>query len=131
MLDIPSSLCHVGFVAGGLADGTKPQKGTDMTDKKVLDEVIDIEEFAKRGEPPPLAKAYRIRVNGEKFTVEKAEPTGREILTIAGLTPPEDYTLRVKQAGDRPRKVDLDETVDLRKPGVEKFKALPRDQTEG
>ena len=131
MLDIPSALCHVGFVAGGLADGTTPQKGTDMTDKKVLDEVIDIEEFAKRGEPPPLAKAYRIRVNGEKFTVEKAEPTGREILTIAGLAPPEDYTLRVKQAGDRPRKVDLDETVDLRKPGVEKFKALPRDQTEG
>lgn len=131
MLGIPSALCHVEFVASGLAASTKPQKGIDMTDKTVLDEVIDIEEFAKRGEPPPLAKAYRIRVNGEKFTVDKAEPTGREILAIAGLTPPEDYTLRVKQAGDRPRKVDLDETVDLRKPGVEKFKALPRDQTEG
>ena len=131
MLDISSALCHVGIVAAGLADGTKLQKGSDMTDKTILDEVIDIEEFAKRGEPPPLAKAYRIRVNGEKFIVEKAEPTGREILTIAGLTPPENHTLRVKQAGDRPRKVDLDDTVDLRKPGVEKFKALPRDQTEG
>ena len=42
-----------------------------------------------------------------------------------------DYTLRVKFAGERPRKVGLDEKIDLRRPGVEKFKALPRDQTEG
>ena len=34
-------------------------------------------------------------------------------------------------AGERPRKVGLDEKIDLRRPGVEKFKALPRDQTEG
>jgi len=37
----------------------------------------------------------------------------------------------VKIAGQRPQKVELDEQVDLRHPGVEKFKALPRDQTEG
>ncbi len=56
---------------------------------------------------------------------------GREVLELAGLRPPKDYTLRVKVAGQKPEKVGLDEKVDLRKPGIEKFKALPRDQTEG
>jgi hypothetical protein len=99
--------------------------------EEVVDDIIDIEEYAKRGERPPLSKGYRIRVNGEPFVVHDPTPTGRAILTLAGLLPPKDYTLRVKLAGQKPQKVDLDEKVDLRKPGVEKFKALPRDQTEG
>lgn len=99
--------------------------------EKVLDDIIDLEEYAKRGERPPLSKGYRIRVNGEAYVIHDPMPTGREILTLAGLIPPENYTLRVKMAGEKPHKVDLDEKVDLRRPGVEKFKALPRDQTEG
>jgi Multiubiquitin len=58
-------------------------------------------------------------------------PTGRAILTLAGLLPAEDYTLWEKLGGQKPRKIGLDERVDLRRPGVEKFKTLPRDQTEG
>jgi hypothetical protein len=95
------------------------------------DEIVDIEEYAKRGEKPPLAKGYRIKVNGTAVIMYDPNPTGREILTEAGLTPPEDYTLRVKRSGERPEKVGLDDRVNLRHPGVEKFKALPRDQTEG
>ena len=112
---------------------------TDHTDTKegdsgveaVLDDIVDLEEYAKLGKRPPLAKGYRIRVNGDPFVVHAPEPTGRAILTLAGLLPAEDYTLRIKMAGEKPRKVGLDEKVDLRHPGVEKFKALPRDQTEG
>lgn len=78
----------------------------------------------------PLSKGYRIRVNGDPFVVNEPMPTGRAILTLAGLLPAENYTLRVKMAGEKPHK-ELDEKVDLRRPGVEKFKALPRDQTEG
>jgi len=99
--------------------------------EQVLDEIIDLEEYAKRGEQPPLSKGYRIKVNGDPFVVNKPQPTGREILTLAGLLPAEEYTLRVKVAGEKPRKVGLNEKVDLREKGVEKFKALPRDQTEG
>lgn len=106
-------------------------EGRDSGEEAVLDEVIDLEEYAKRGERPPLSKGYRIRINGEPYVINKPEPTGREILTLGGLIPPEQYTLRVKMAGQKPHKVELDEHVDLRKPGVEKFKALPRDQTEG
>jgi Multiubiquitin len=106
-------------------------KGEEVGVEEVLDEVVDLEEYAKLGKQPPLSKGYRIRVNGEAFVVYEPTPTGRAILTLAGLLPAENYTLRVKLAGEKPHKVGLDEKVDLRRPGVEKFKALPRDQTEG
>lgn len=99
--------------------------------EQVVDDIIDLEEYAKLGKRPPLAKGYRILINGDAYVVHDPKPTGREILTLAGLLPADDYTLRVKRAGERPEKVGLDEHVDLRHPGVEKFKALPRDQTEG
>lgn len=79
----------------------------------------------------PNHKGYKIKVNGKQIVFADPSPTGREVLNKAELTPPEDYTLRVKVAGEKLRKVELDEKVDLTRPGVEKFKALPRDQTEG
>lgn len=97
----------------------------------VLDDIIDLEEYAKLGKRPPLAKGYRIKINGDPYVVHDPMPTGRAVLTLGGLLPAENYTLWVKRAGERPRKVGLDEKVNLRHPGVEKFKALPRDQTEG
>jgi hypothetical protein len=107
-----------------------PQKSEDGVEF-ILDEVVDLEEYAKLGKQPPLAKGYRIKVNGQPYVVNEPEPTGAAILTIAGLVPAKDYTLRLKLAGQRPEKIGLHEKVDLRRPGVEKFKALPRDQTEG
>jgi hypothetical protein len=103
----------------------------DNGEEAVLDDIIDLEEFARLGKQPPLAKGYRLTVNGKPFVVHDPKPTGAEILTLAGLLPVNDYTLRVKVAGEQPRKVPLNEHVDLRKAGIEKFKALPRDQTEG
>lgn len=105
--------------------------GDDSGVEEVVEEVIDLEEYARQGKRPPLAKGYRLKVNGDPFTIFEPKPTGRAVLTVAGLLPAENYTLRVKLAGEKPRKVGLDEKVDLRHPGVEKFKALPRDQTEG
>ena len=106
-----------------------PQK--DPGEEAVLDGVVDLEEYAKRGERPPLSKGYRIRINGEAYVVREPVVTGRQVLTLAGLVPVENFTLRLKMAGGKPEKVGLDEKIDLRRPGVEKFKALPRDQTEG
>lgn len=99
--------------------------------EQILDDIVDLEEYAREGKRPPLSRGYRIRVNGEAIIVETSRVTGREILTLAGLLPAENYTLRIKVAGGKPEKVKLDEPVDLRQPGVEKFKALPRDQNEG
>ena len=99
--------------------------------EEILEEIADLEEYARQGRRPPRCRGYRIRVNGDPHVFDYPDPTGREVLNKASLTPPEDYTLRVKLAGEKPQKVELDEKVDLRRPGIEKFKALPRDQTEG
>ena len=109
----------------------QPQERSDVGVEYVLDDIIDLEEYARQGKSPPLAKGYRLKVNGKPFVIHDPNPTGREILTLAGLLPAENYTLRVKAAGAPPKKLGLDEHVDLRARGVEKFKALPRDQTEG
>ena len=109
----------------------KMQPGTDPGEEAVLDDIVDLEEYARLGKQPPLAKGYRLTVNGKSYVILDPKPTGREILTLAGLLPAKDYTLRVKAAGQPPEKIGLDEHVDLRKKGIEKFKALPRDQTEG
>lgn len=99
--------------------------------EEISDEIADLEDYARRGEAPPHCRGYKIKVNGDPFVVHDRYITGREVLELAELTPPKNYTLRVKVAGQRPQKVDLNEKVDLRQPGIEKFKALPRDQTEG
>jgi hypothetical protein len=101
-------------------------------DQGEVDVVVDLEECAReRRRPPHTKKGYKVKINGELFVILSRTITGREILEIAGLVPPEKYTLRVKISGERPRKVGLDDEIDLTEPGIEKFKALPRDQTEG
>ncbi|MBL4890307.1 MAG: multiubiquitin domain-containing protein [Rhizobiaceae bacterium] len=99
--------------------------------EEVFDGISDIAECTKAGKKPPRSKGYRILINGKPFVSKKARITGREVLILGGKTPPENFTLRVKLAGHKPERVGLDEVVDLRHPGVEKFKSLPKDQTEG
>ncbi|MGE0490088.1 MAG: multiubiquitin domain-containing protein [Vulcanimicrobiota bacterium] len=99
--------------------------------ENVLDQDVDLAEYARRGQRPPLARGYRLRINGDAFVISQATPTGRDILTLGGLLPAENYTLRVKLSNQRPKKVKLDERVDLTVLGIERFKAVPRDQTEG
>jgi hypothetical protein len=96
-----------------------------------INDEIDIEEYGKRGERPPPARRYRVRIDRDRFVVPKAHPLGRELLTIAGKVPPERFSLTQKLRGGAVRPVALDETVDLTEPGVERFMTLPLDQTEG
>src|SRR4051794_21252797 len=78
----------------------------DEIREEILDEIADLEEYARQGRRPPRCRGYRIRVNGDRFEVHEQFVTGREVLTLAELTPPESYTLRVKLAGQRPEKVE-------------------------
>jgi hypothetical protein len=95
-------------------------------------DVIDLEEFAKtKGGKPPKAKRYRIRIDKVKYETTNPEPTGREILELAGKVPVEHWMLNKKVRGGGFEPVGLDEKVDLTAPGVERFTTLPKDQTEG
>lgn len=103
---------------------------SSTTTGEVVDKIIDLEECSKRGEKPPKARGYRVKVNGQFCELHTSTPTGTEILVAAGLIEGR-YTLRVKESGGKLRKVDLDEQIDFCAVLIEKFKALPQDQTEG
>jgi len=94
-------------------------------------EIIDLEEFSKDNRKPPKHKRYRIKVDRDKYVVNKESMTGREILELAGKIPPSQYQLRQKFRGGSVKKIGLDEVVDFTEPGVEKFITIPLDQTEG
>lgn len=101
------------------------------SDEIVVDEVIDLEEYAKAGKRPPRARVYKIKINDDPYEWPTPFITGREVLDLAKAAPADQYTVRVKMAGEKPRKVGLDEKVDLRAPGVEKFRVIRKDQTDG
>jgi hypothetical protein len=106
-------------------------EGNAAVEEEIRDEIADLEEYAKRGERPPKCRGYRIRVNGDRFVVYTSHPTGRAILAVAEIAPPELYGLYLKIHGQQFDRVQLDQEVDLTRPGVEKFKTLPLDQTDG
>ena len=103
----------------------------DQKIKESPTDEVDLEQFAKEGKPPPEAKQYRIRVDDQHYVVKSSKLTGREILVVAGKTPPEKFILTLKIRGRGVRTIALDETVDLREPGVERFTTLPREVQEG
>lgn len=96
-----------------------------------MEEIIDLELYAKEGKTPPKGKKYRIRVDNQKYDTNKEELTGREILTLAGKVPVEKFQLNQKFKGGVVKKIGYDEKVDLTAKGVERFMTVPLDQTEG
>jgi hypothetical protein len=105
-----------------------------MEDQNIHDgaeEVVDLEEYAKADRRPPRARQYRIRIDKQYYVVAVPFMTGRELLNLAGKTPATNYEISLKLRGGESRRVGLDEKVDFTTPGVERFRTLPLDQTEG
>ncbi len=103
---------------------------TEADDDEVID-VLDVEECGKAGRKPPKARRYRIRIDKERYVVDVPEMTGRELLVLAGKTPPERFTISQKLRGGQTETIGLDDVADFTKRGVERFMTLPLDQTEG
>jgi hypothetical protein len=104
-----------------------------MEDQKevMVDEIVDIEEYAKSGKKTPHARKYQIRIDKEKYVVEVPAMTGRELLVLAGKNPPERYMIVQRLQDGQTKRIGLDEVADFTAPGVERFMTLPLDQTEG
>ena len=79
----------------------------------------------------PEAKGFKFMVRNQTFEVANRFITGSEILEMAGLTPVNNYRPSMKMQGNRYQDVQLEQLVDLGKPGIEKFTYISRDQTEG
>jgi len=110
---------------------TIPQQSNEGKGETVHDDVIDIEDYSKSGKPVPLAKKYIIRIDKTKYEVTKPTITGRELLILAGKQPVERFAVYEKRKGGGTERIALDQAVDLRQPGLERFVTLPLDQTEG
>jgi hypothetical protein len=94
-------------------------------------ETIDVEEYAKAERPVPgHGCRYRIRIDRERFVVDKPCLTGAEILALVDKDPSQ-YLLSQKLHGGQVKRIAPDEKVDLTQPGVERFMTLPLDPTEG
>lgn len=99
--------------------------------KNEVEDIIDLEEYAKSGRKPPKARRYLIRIDKQKFVAEVSAMTGRELLNLAGKTPATNYMISQKIHGGEARKIGYDEQVDFTTPGLERFMTLPLDQTDG
>jgi hypothetical protein len=95
-----------------------------------LVEIVVIEEFAKRGEKPPRAKTYVVRIDKKIYHIHKPDPTGEELLAAAGKTSA-GYKLYQVFRGKQPEPVAPGQHVDLRAHGVERFTTVPKDPGEG
>ena len=82
-----------------------------------------------QGNRPP--RTYPVLIDKLHVAFGDPNPSGRELLQAAGKTPVEGYAIYIKQPGAQPKRIQLDERVDLTEPGVERFVTLPLDQTEG
>lgn len=99
--------------------------------KDLLNEIIDLEEYAQAKCNPPRARHYRIRIDKKKYEVAVTSLTGKELLELAGKLPVERYMIFQKFCGGQTKQIELNEKADFTTPGVERFMTLPLDQTEG
>jgi hypothetical protein len=93
-------------------------------------ELEDLEVCCEEGRAARCVRRYRIRIDREHFVVNVTHMTGRQLLELAGKCEVAKWQIFQKLHGEL-KKVGLDEVVDFTAPGVEKFKTLPLDQTEG
>src|ERR1700722_6452336 len=108
--------------------------GVEIVEEVLVDgelvEVVVIEEFAKRGEKPPRAKTYLVRIDKKTYHIHKPDPTGEELLEAAGKTSA-GYKLYQIFRGKQPEPVAPTQHVDLRAHGIERFTTVPKDPGEG
>jgi hypothetical protein len=95
------------------------------------DEIIDIEWCTVQGHTPPKGRKYRILIDRKPYVVHHGTITGKELLELAEKHPYNNYQVRQKFKHGKVITIDYDQVVDLTEPGIEKFKTLPLDQTEG
>lgn len=85
----------------------------------------------QEGHPDAKKVSYKIVIDKGHHETTNPTPTGRDILNLAGRAPVEQFGLYLKEKGQQPKRIGLNEIVDLREPGTERFVTLPLDQTEG
>lgn len=92
--------------------------------------VVEIEECTRHGRRLPRWRRYRIRVDRERFVVEKRVISGDEVLALVNKRPAA-WALNQKLRGGRRIRIEAHEEVDLAEPGVERFETIRRQAQQG
>ncbi len=89
-----------------------------------LAEEADLELYAARGEKPPRARTYVLRIDDERYRVNALSITGRGIADLANK-PSEAYAIEQITRGKPARTICPDQKVDLTAAGIERFVTRP------
>lgn len=73
---------------------------------------------------PSRCKAYKVKIDGKKFSFDDSVVTGNQLLTAAGMHPLDEHLIFQRLKSGQFEEVRLEETVDLSQPGLEKFKTF-------
>lgn len=84
-------------------------------------EIIDLEAYAKADKKPPIGKRYKVKIGNDYFVFDHHLVIGKELLTKAGKTPIDCYSLYQKLKGCDFEKISPSETIDLSRSGIEHF----------
>ena len=85
------------------------------------DEALDIKEYAQSGKAiPQECKLFRIRIDKEKYIVQQAALTGRELLKLADKDP-EQYKVLFMKCSGQTVEIELDVNFSFLDPGIERF----------
>jgi E2/UBC family protein E/multiubiquitin len=83
------------------------------------DDYTDLESCG--GDGAPGVTRFRVRIDDERYRIEDPKPTGRQLLALTDRKPIDEYLLFLILRGGGFEEIRLDETVDLTRPGVERF----------
>lgn len=72
---------------------------------------------------------YALTIDDNRFQTDDPVLTGRQLLQLVGLAPPEEHKVFFFGPGRQLEDIDLEETVDLREPGREHFITFRTDRT--
>ncbi len=97
-----------------------------MNDQEIVDAEVDVLEMAEQGQKVPHARRYRVRIDGERVTVDTPEPTGAELLRKVGKRSCA-FELIAEYVHHDNDVVEPEETVDLRKHGLKGFITAHKD----
>jgi len=92
-----------------------------MTNNIVVEE-IELEKWVRQhgAVQPPLAKHYLVRIDDRSYKVDDPVITGGQLLDKASKRPVDEYLIFQMLNNGQLEEIRLDETVELRKPGIER-----------
>lgn len=96
-----------------------------MEKANISEDLIEIEHYSNTNQKPPTGRRYQVKVDNLKLIFNYEKVSGKEILDAAGKTPAECFTLYQKLKNCDFEKIDLNEIVDLTRPGIEHFVTKP------